>query len=323
MHKNMSIRSVVGACLLAATCAGCSRGGSPSAPSRAVPAPPVAITAGTVLTLTSGETGSPVPGAAVIVGGSVYAADERGEVTLRLSAAPGALVDVAAADYLDRQTLLRSASSTHYSLWPLRSPTGLDESYTRTLVYTSDGGAPGGAPLQRLRLRTTRVVAVPSAALRADEDAERALDAALQEVDQAVGDLVAYREGSAAPSQGVAIATRVEPTNSVCTETATTRVSGATTVFLTDGEIERAEIVFCSAKDARDLVAVTHELGHTLGLRHSPDSAELMAAVVHPGQTTSFSAREGLAVHLLMQRRGGTRFPDNDRQTQGLARRKE
>jgi hypothetical protein len=48
-----------------------------------------------------------------------------------------------------------------------------------------------------------------------------------------------------------------------------------------------------------------------------------MAAVVHPRQTTRFSAREGLTIHLLMQRRGGTRFPDNDRQTQGLARRKD
>jgi len=324
MHKRMSVRSVVGACLLAASCGACSRGGSPSTPSPAgVPAAPLAITAGTVLTLTSAESGAPVAGAAVVVAGSVYAADARGEITLRMATAPGALVDVAGVDYLDRQTLLRSAASTHYSLWPRQSPTGLDESYTRTLVYTSDPGAPGGAPLQRLRLGTTQVFVVPSPALRADEDAERALDGALQELDRAVGDLVGYQEGSAAPSQGVAVETRVEPTNAVCTETATTRVRGATTVFLNDEEIERAEIVFCSAADARDLVTITHELGHTLGLRHSPDSEELMAAVVHPRQTTSFSARERLAMHLLMQRRGGTRFPDNDRQTQGLARRRE
>jgi hypothetical protein len=324
MHKRMSVRSVVVACLLAASSVACSRGGSPSAPSPGVvPAAPVAITAGTVLTLTSGETGAPVAGAAVTVAGSVYAADARGEIALRMATAPGALVDVAGVDYLDRQTLLRSAASTHYSLWPLRSPTGLDESYTRTLVYTSDGGAAGGAPLQRLRLGTTRVFVVPSAALRADPDAEGVLDAALQELDRSAGDLVAYQEASAGPSQGVAVETRVEPTNSVCTETATTRVRGATTVFLNDGEIERAEIVFCTTADARDLVTVTHELGHTLGLRHSPDSEELMAAVVHPRQTTRFSAREGLTIHLLMQRRGGTRFPDNDRQTQGLARRKD
>src|SRR5262245_30541652 len=152
MHKRMPVRSVVGACLLAASCAACSRGGSPSAPSAAVPAAPIAITAGTVLTLTSGETGAPVAGAAVVVAGSVYAADARGEVTLRMTTAPGALVDVSGVDYLDRQTLLRSAASTHYSLWPARSPTGLDESYTRMLIYTADDGAAGGAPLQRLRL---------------------------------------------------------------------------------------------------------------------------------------------------------------------------
>jgi hypothetical protein len=191
------------------------------------------------------------------------------------------------------------------------------------LVYTADTGAAGGAPLQRLRLGTTQVVVVPSPALRADPDAEGVLDAAFEELGRSAGDLVAYQEGSTAPSQGVAVETRVEPTSSVCTETATTRVRGATTVFLNDGEIERAEIVFCTSADARDLVTVTHELGHTLGLRHSPDSEELMAAVVHPRQTTSFSARERLTMHLLMQRRGGTRFPDNDRQTQGLSRRRE
>jgi hypothetical protein len=324
MHKRASHQAVVGACLLAAFCPACSRGGSPSAPSPgAIPAAPAAITAGTVLSLTSGETGAPVAGAAVSVGGSVYAADARGEVTLRMATGPGALVDIAGVDYLDRQTLLRSSDSTHYTLWPRQSPTGLDEAYTRMLVYTADSTAPGGAPLQRLRLGTTQVVVVPSPALRADPEAERVLNAAFDELGRAAGDLVAYHEASVAPIQGVAVETRVEPGNSVCTETATTRVRGATTVFLNDGEIERAEIVFCATEDARDLVAVTHELGHTLGLRHSPDPEELMAAVVHPRQTTSFSPRERLTIHLLMQRRGGTRFPDNDRQTQGLARRRE
>jgi hypothetical protein len=313
----------LGALLLAGLQAGCG-GGGPSAPSQAsaVSAPAV-IPSGTVLSLTSGETGGPVPGAAVTVAATAYTASERGEVVLRQAVPPGSLLDVVDPGFLDRQTLLRSTTGTRFTLWPRRSATGLDEPYTRAIVYTSEPASPGAEPLRRLRLGTRQVFVVPSPELRSDERSRSAHADALAELDSAAGDLVVYELAADGTAQGVVVETRVESSHPVCTETATTRVTGATILHYRSDEIERAEIVFCELRDARNLATVTHELGHTFGLRHSPDPRELMAALQGPRHTASFSARERLTMRLLMERRGGTRFPDNDRDTQGLSRRNE
>src|SRR5262245_44520179 len=128
------VRAVV---LAAAWSARCGGGSSPTSPAAPTPASP-AIPAGTVLTFTSGETASPVRGAAVTVAGTVYTTSDSGEITLAQSAPPGALVDAAAGGYLDRQTALRSTRTTRFTLWPTQSPTGLDEEFTRAIVYTTD-----------------------------------------------------------------------------------------------------------------------------------------------------------------------------------------
>ena len=71
-------------------------------------------------------------------------------------------------------------------------------------------------------------------------------------------------------------------------------------------------MLFCAA-DATRKEIVAHELAHTVGLQHSPDPRELMAAVSTPSSRRDFGPLEVLSMSLLLERRGGNRFPDNDR----------
>src|SRR5262245_5377487 len=156
--------------LVALLAAGCGSD-SPSAPSLAMPpasGPPVGtgIGAGMVLSFTGAETGQVVTDATVTVAGRPYASDAAGHVVLDQGLTVGSPMDIAAPGMLDRQTLLRSSTTT-FTLWPRTSATGLDEDYTRQLVYTWDKNAgPGASPLYRLS--GAQAVLVPSAALMSD-----------------------------------------------------------------------------------------------------------------------------------------------------------
>jgi hypothetical protein len=54
-------------------------------------------------------------------------------------------------------------------------------------------------------------------------------------------------------------------------------------------------------------------MGHTFGLCHSPDKTELMYAYQNGHGGVDFSARESLAMRLMLQRPAGNVFPDDDR----------
>ncbi len=77
-------------------------------------------------------------------------------------------------------------------------------------------------------------------------------------------------------------------------------------------EHTHAVIIYCSEEYALRKSTVLHELGHTFGLRHSSTNTDLMC--IRRRVTQHFSPREKLLMKLTMQRRGGNRFPDNDRQ---------
>ena len=79
-----------------------------------------------------------------------------------------------------------------------------------------------------------------------------------------------------------------------------------------NGEIASAKIVFCNEAATRD-TTVVHEVGHTFGMGHSPDAREIMHAFKMGGQPDGFGARESLVMRLMLQRRGGNRYPDDDR----------
>jgi hypothetical protein len=114
---------------------------------------------------------------------------------------------------------------------------------------------------------------------------------------------------------------RVDPSDSVCAG-GTRRAT--TWIWLTAaGEIQRAEVVACAEAFARNVGTMTHELGHAFGLRHSSDDRDLMCPMYRSSRSIAPTPRETLAMSLLVQRRAGTVWPDNDRNVQASARRLE
>lgn len=284
---------------------GCAGGGPPTAPTAAF-APDATIRPGTVVSLTTAESGQPAPAATVVVAGRTYASDSAGRVVLDQPVSAGTLVDIVASGMLDRQTLFRSPSSTAFSLWPRSSQTGLDEDYTRDLVYSWGDDESGNSPLYRLA--GTQAFLVPSPALLADPQARAAHQRAAEQVTAAVAGAVRYAVVDQAPSGAIAFATVLDPEDQGCDD----RVLAFTTIRLRAGEISSGKIVFCTPGAARD-ATVIHEAGHTFGLGHSPDADEVMHAYKLLRQPDGFGARESLVMRLMLQRHGGNRFPDNDR----------
>ena len=294
--------------MLAVLAAGCGSNG-PSAASTVLPPPPAPgdVGAGTVLKITGAETGHAVSDATVFVAGRPYSSDGDGHVVLEQGSAEGTPMDISAPAMLDRRTLLRS-STTALTLWPRTSATGLDEEYTRQLVYTWDKNAgPGASPLYRLS--GAQAVLVPSAALMSDPRVVAAHQHAADEVNAATGGAVRYSVAARAPAGAIPIETLLDPADAGCKE----RVLAFTSIRLrSNGEIASAKIVFCNEPATRD-TTVVHEAGHTFGMGHSPDAGEIMHAFKMRGQADGFGARESLVMRLMLQRHGGNRFPDDDR----------
>ena len=307
MTRHLSPLAVAALALLGPGCGG---GGEsrPSAPSvMALPDGRRASSAGTVLSVTVADTGEPALEATVRVGSHTYAPDGSGRVVLEDGATEGSPMEITAPDMLERQTLLRSATPV-LSLWPRTSTTGLDEEYTRQVVYTWDKNAgPGASPLYRLS--GTQAVLVPSASLMSDSRVVAAHQHAANEVNAAAGGSVRYSVAAQAPPGAVVINTVLDPSDQGCKE----RVLAFTSIRLRNtGEISSAKIVFCNEGSTRD-GTVVHEVGHSFGMGHSPDPNEVMHAYKLQRQPLGFGARESLVMRLMLQRRGGNRFPDNDR----------
>jgi predicted small lipoprotein YifL len=286
--------------------AACGGGKGPSAPAAALAMPPPdSLASGTAIQIVSGETGAGVDGASVTVAGRAYTS-VGGRVTLADRVPLRAELDVLADGMLERKTLVRDPATTSFTLWPTRSPTGMDEGYTQAIVYSRLDGA---APLRRLQRGTSRVAVVPSADLLADEQAMASHQEAVDRLTAATGGRVVYALDRQRPASGVYVESRLDAGDPTCS---TSNVLAFAQVFTRSGEVVRGLIVYCDYKVARTSIP-SHEMGHTFGLFHSPDKAELMYAYYNGHGGVDFSPRETLAMNLMLQRPGGNLYPDDDR----------
>jgi len=288
----------------------CGGGGSPSVPDPTPSSVAAGWPAGSVVELVDGETGASVAGPVVVAGVAVAAG-----VPLASAAAVGATVDVTLAGFLARQTSVRTGE-TRLVLWP--DTPAFPGDYTKALVYTdpSDGSI---VPLRRLPSRVRSVAVSPSSELQADDGAMDVLRQAVEGIDSALaGQGVSYVLGG--PGD-FTVPVRVNAADTAC---AGTGRRATTWIWLSStGEIQRAEVVACSAAVALSVGTMTHELVHTFGLRHSSDPYDLMSGMYRSSRSTVPTPREELAMALLLQRRPGTAWPDDDRNTRAAARRLE
>jgi hypothetical protein len=232
----------------------------------------------------------------------------------------GTLIDVTSPAFFDRQSSLRFGPPlTRLSLWPRATPTGVDENYTISIVYTSAGiagpGPAGAEPLRRLPPDTQSAVVVPTAELLDDPAAHESLIRATSGIAEVTRGVIRYALARDRPPAGVVFEARVDPTESLCVQRARAFVRWTLRGNI---EITGGTIVFCSLADARTSTAV-HEMGHTLGLLHSPDARDVMFPNVLVRGGHAFGPRESETIKLMLDRRAGNRYPDSDRQVTGAS----
>ncbi len=267
--------------------------------------PPSGWSAGTVVTVVSGQTDAPVARARVIVAGTPHVTDGEGQAVVQ-AAAEGATVDVEAADFLARQTLVRHAF-TRLTLWPDHSR--LPGDYTKALVYTAStvDDSTSIVPLDRLPPRVRTLTLAPSDALAAEPRAMAAHRQAADYFNVAVEGRTVFSVGGTAD---MTVPTRIDADDATCAGKPG-RIFAR--IWAPGHEVSRAEIVFCGEAPTRLASPIAHELGHVFGLAHSADSRDVMYPYYDSRVEHGFTERETLTMSLIYLRRGGNTWPDNDR----------
>jgi hypothetical protein len=236
-----------------------------------------------------------VPAVRVDVDEAPHVTDGAG--TLCATVPPGAFIATSGASgFLDRETTY--GGENDLPLWPLQGP--WDAAYYRAIVYDRPWSG-GISPLVRPEPGVYTVSA--SAAIRADPEALRMVEAALSEVARVTRGAIAFAWVEAGGDLTYEISD-TDPLIGGNWGVSALRVSG--------GTVTGCRVVIRRLDVARLNVAL-HETGHFLGLCHSPDPRDVMCvAVGRSYRSTRFGAGEESAWLMMAQRRPGNRHPDRD-----------
>jgi hypothetical protein len=299
--RRIGLNALVLAC---AAMGGC--GGDAPTPTGAIPpavAPPV-FPAGSVLSLLSGYDGTPVAGADVRVGAIAYRSDVSGRVVLPEGATPGVTLEIAAQDFLPRRTLLSRAEDLAVVLWPAEvRRIGLDQEMTKLLLHEwLDARGPLN-PMRRVRTGTTEILLWPDDTLRADPRAMTALGTAVERL--AATFELRFRVVDREPAGGFVIVIRQGTLATPCISCAFTRTGS------NSSEVVGGDVYIGSSGMLHPGVWV-HEVGHVLGLNHSPRRGLDVMAQAPPIQPPDFSELELVTVRMMLRRPPGKLFPDDD-----------
>ena len=238
--------------------------------------------------LVNAETGAAVQGQ-LNVGGVMV---DSG-APLANAVAPGVTLDVIAAGFLPRLTTVKTGVPK-ISLWP--DDERITANYTHALVYTW-GEGDGESALYRLPPK------VRSVAITGDYSE---IEAAAEIINAAT---TRYGVTFFAGGTGdMTVPVRLDPTAETCQGEG---VLAFARIWTTNQEISRGEIVVCAPRNAISPI-LAHEMGHVLGLSHSEDQRDMMGPYQGPSRG-EFTDREITIIGLMMQRRGGNTWPDNDR----------